>query len=206
MRVRDIVSIILLGYRHAILSHSVSLNMNTLSQQAFATYCDVVIRDAKAKSDTIVQKMKPFHENLNSAIVFFKGKALLKKLNVLEYDDNNEEDDEYFVYVVKDSDPFPFEEMHMLCGFVSGVSFGDPMGLESRKDPVVTILHDRDLPSAEVVIHLDRVMKLTGTLTNFVGSLEAVQEMIDNNHFQCIVFSNGTVSIASIPVIWLLEK
>lgn len=134
--------------------------MSRLSQQAFSVFCDEVVRDAVAKRDSLRaenETLEPLHQKLATVKVYF-GENVLYEVNLLESDALQEDDGQFLSYSVANACAVPYEECYKLHVCVSGIPLND----ETR--PILTVLRDTEIPSAELVLHISEQIKVTGTL------------------------------------------
>jgi hypothetical protein len=161
--------------------------MNVL-KQAFSVFCDKVVHDTVDKNKKLQGKneaLEPFCQ-------------VLKEINLMESGSENDDDDgdeEHLTYLIHDVDKFPYEQIKSLQMCVSGLELDGNVFI--NKGPKLTLLDDTGIPSAELVLHFDD-HKMTGTLTDFVGTLDVLHKMNDNNRFMNQYMWMGT-TLAETP-------
>lgn len=172
--------------------------MSSISSKAFAVYCDEVVRDTVEKSESIRKEnesLEPFQSFLHS-IQIHHGEDLLKEINLLDSDEQNE-DTEYLAYSIVDARSFPYEQLPQFGVTVCGLQFSrSPFNaINNWTFPKLTLLHDAETPSACLVFHLLDTIRVTGVLTEFQGTLDNVQKLIDTNQFTLLYMNLGLVDV-----------
>lgn len=178
--------------------------MSSISSKALDVYCDEVVRDAVEKKQALRKEnesLEPFHTLLDS-IQIHHGGELLKEIKVLDSDEQIErveedgDDEEYLAFSLEDIRSFPYEDLYRFDVTICGLRFSrNPFhSMHNRKFPKVTVLWDAETPSAQLVFHLLNHVKVTGILTDFSGTLDDFQKIIDWNQFAVHNMSLGMTS------------
>jgi hypothetical protein len=175
-----------------------------LSQQAFAVYCDQVVRDAVEKNEAVraenasmeaarkmLTHMTIYKKNLNDVNESCEKVMeinLQTAVVVVDRQQNQQvspsRHSHVLVYDVEShAVEFPLEDApHLYCEIASvRLRDGIDIGVVAAQLAVKNDADDETV--VELELHPIRDVKITGTLRNFSGTVQKVQQMIDSGEF-----------------------
>lgn len=174
-----------------------------LGTQAFSIYCDWVVRDAAEKNDRIRAENAPLEKVLDALTtvqVWHEGEIKreidLRSFIEKEAPDDCDGDDVPLIYKIMgdggaDSIEFPWDRIKNLSFVISGVE--SVILYHPARLPRFNFVEDEGV--VEVKLYFGGY-SATGLLSNFSGSLEDVQKMIDWNQVTSHIMHIGMVAVA----------